>query len=86
MSEHPIAFHKALDLGLKAKKIAKGEVPDQEDVLDNDDGEEVEDKANLSGDDDIAKDKLIKDKAKPNGEPKPKPKPKAKPAATKGKK
>lgn len=68
-SEHPIAFHKAMDLGLKAKKIAKGEVPDQEDVLDADDDEEVEEKAGGSDDDDITKDKLIKGKSK--GKPAP---------------
>lgn len=61
-SEHPIPFHKATDLGTKVKKIAKGEMPDQEDVLDNEDeiGEEPEDAGNESEAYDVSKDKLIK--------------------------
>jgi len=61
-SEHPIPFHKATDLGTKVKKIAKGEMPDQEDVLDNE--EEIEEPEDVRGNEseeyDVSKDKLIK--------------------------
>jgi replication factor C subunit 1 len=68
-AEHPIPFHKATDFGMKtAKKIPKSEIPDQEDVYDNDDAEGMADEEpdNASEEDeDVSKDKLIKNKAKP---------------------
>jgi replication factor C subunit 1 len=60
-SEHPIAFHKASELGLKTtKKIAKGEVPDVEEAIDLDDEAGDEEPEQPVDDDDISKDKLIK--------------------------
>ncbi|KAF8318220.1 DNA replication factor C, large subunit [Clavulina sp. PMI_390] len=68
-SEHPIPFHKGTDFGTKVKKIAKSDMPDQEDVLDNEDDiadEEPEDVAANESDYDVSKDKLIKEsKPKP---------------------
>lgn len=68
-AEHPIPFHKAADFGSKpSKKIAKGEAPDQEDVYDNEDDEVPPDDEPAGGsdsDNDVSKDKLIKNKAKP---------------------
>lgn len=60
-SEHPIPFHKATEFSTKVKKIAKSEMPDQEDVLDNEDeiADEEPDVAEES-DYDVSKDKLIK--------------------------
>jgi len=64
--EHPIPFHKSADLGVKpTKKIAKGEVPDLEDVFDQEEGDEDADDAPDPVDDDVSKDKLIKGKGAP---------------------
>ncbi|KAI0031291.1 replication factor RFC1 C terminal domain-containing protein [Vararia minispora EC-137] len=64
--EHPVAYHKAQDLGKVPKRIADaGPAPDLEEAFDVD--EEVpddEDDKKVADDDDIAGDKLISDRAK----------------------
>jgi len=63
-SEHPIPFHKATELGLKpTRKIAKGEVPDQEDVIELD---EVDDEVEEAPAEDVTHDKFIKGKTESN--------------------
>ncbi len=67
-SEHPIPFHKATELGLKpTRKIAKGEVPDQEDVIELDD---VEEEAEEAPTEDVTRDKFIKGKTQSKTKPK----------------
>ncbi|KAF8341289.1 replication factor RFC1 C terminal domain-containing protein [Cantharellus anzutake] len=62
-SEHPVPFHKATELGSRlAKKIAKGEVPDQEDVIEFDEAEDEVDEASAEEDNDLSRDKFIKGK------------------------
>ncbi|KAI6010360.1 replication factor RFC1 C terminal domain-containing protein [Pisolithus microcarpus] len=67
--EHPIAFHKAVDLGKVPKKISGGPVPDLEEAFDLDDEPELADVSDEetkkpSEDQDIGGDKLIVSKSK----------------------
>ncbi|KAJ7094053.1 replication factor RFC1 C terminal domain-containing protein [Mycena belliarum] len=73
-SSHPIAFHKATELGKVPKKLPGGPAPDLEDAFDVDEvAEDASDDENPGKDaDDFSKDKLIKASKK-------------KPAAKKGK-
>ncbi|KIK13969.1 hypothetical protein PISMIDRAFT_688273 [Pisolithus microcarpus 441] len=67
--EHPIAFHKAVDLGKALKKISGGPVPDLEEAFELDDEPELanvldEETKKPSEDQDIGGDKLIVSKSK----------------------
>ncbi|KAI6041918.1 replication factor RFC1 C terminal domain-containing protein [Pisolithus marmoratus] len=65
--DHPIAFHKAVDLGKAAKKISSGTVPDLEEAFELDDElADVSDEETKkpSEDQDIGGDKLIVSKSK----------------------
>ncbi|KAI0337342.1 DNA replication factor C, large subunit [Trametopsis cervina] len=59
--DHPIAFHKAVDLGRTAKKIAAGPAPDLEEAFEADEEllDEPDDKT-VDEDDDVSHDSLIK--------------------------
>jgi len=63
-SEHPIAFHKATDLGKVPKKLAGGPAPDLDEVFDVE--EDVEEEKEEKPVDPITKDKLLRE-AKPKG-------------------
>lgn len=59
-TEHPIAFHKAHDLGKAPKKLAAGPAPDIEDAFEMEDDVADSDDEKPSKDvDDIKGDKLI---------------------------
>jgi len=78
-SDHPVAFHKAFDLGKAPKKIAAaGPAPDLEEAYEVDDeiDEAPEEKDNS---DDISRDSLIKMPKKAKGAAGATSKPKAKP-------
>ncbi|KAG8986678.1 hypothetical protein FRB90_003852 [Tulasnella sp. 427] len=91
-TDHPVAFHKATLFGTKAKTIAAGPAPDVEDAYDVEDetlaveAEENDDEDN----EDISKDKLIKEskpkkttgKAPAKGKPKAQPVLNAKPTSS----
>ncbi|KAI6149861.1 replication factor RFC1 C terminal domain-containing protein [Pisolithus tinctorius] len=65
--EHPIAFHKAVDLGKAAKKISGGAVPDLEEAFEMDDepaDASDEETKKPSEDQDVGDDKLIVSKSK----------------------
>jgi len=58
---HPIAFHKATDLGKVPQKIAGGAAPDLEEAYDVDDEEEdIPDPKKVIDEDDVSQDSLIK--------------------------
>ncbi|KAG6332752.1 hypothetical protein ID866_6335 [Astraeus odoratus] len=65
-SDHPIAFHRAIDLGKAPKKLSGGPAPDLEEAYDMDDfGEASDDETKKpSEDEDVGGDKLIMSKSK----------------------
>jgi replication factor C subunit 1 len=78
-SDHPIAFHKAADLGKAPKKLAGGPAPDLEEVFDvrsilarrcqadhKQMEEDIEEEKEEKPADPISKDKLLKE-SKPKG-------------------
>jgi len=59
-SEHPIPFHKAHEFGKVPKKLPGGPAPDIEDAFELEDDVEEEPKVEDEEDDDVSKDKMIK--------------------------
>ncbi|CBQ73832.1 related to replication factor C protein [Sporisorium reilianum SRZ2] len=72
-STHPIAFHKATDVGGAKVKVAKSEVPDLEDVVEEDDEPPADAEDDEDEKDDLSKDRLVR-KPKPSAGAKAKPK------------